>query len=578
MLSNFGPFRAWPRISAIARPFNALVLVIALNSLLVGVLESASVGMVVPLLDSIHHTGAVQGNGLVAVIQRFGHQFDLRWRLVLIGCATLGLLLGKNLLQVLGATMIAWTDGRIGHNLRIALAERLLNAPHAFHLANDKIKLVNIVATDSWRTVDMVRHRMNGIAAMGIAAAFLVMLLLADWQLTAVVGVGAAIAWGIQRPLHRLIRAWGVKSTEANDDLATAMHVTVFGHKVVTLFRQQQRELDRFSHASQTVSRTMMLTEVLMALLPSTIEVLLAAVFLTLLIAALIGGRAFAPLAMFVFLLNRLQPHLRAIESANAEMERARHSVDKVEWLLGQDAKPAPGVAAQPLRRQITLEEVSFSYPGRESDPALNRFSATIPAGATTALVGRSGAGKSTLMALLCRLVDPDKGRILVDGADLRGIDQASWLDQVAIAGQDIDLMDDTIATNIAYGVPSLSQAEIEAVAVAADAHAFIMALPDGYQTRVGDGGEALSGGQRQRIGVARALARKPSLLILDEATSAVDKFSEDVILRVLELAGPELTIIAISHHEAVVGRCRHRIALPEPERLSQRADMAQAD
>lgn len=176
--------------------------------------------------------------------------------------------------------------------------------------------------------------------------------------------------------------------------------------------------------------------------------------------------------------------------------------------------------------------------------------------------MGRSGAGKSTLLVLLCRLLDPTEGDVLVDGVPLREIDPNSWLAAIGIAGQDIDLIDGTIAENIRYGGPILTDDEIVAAATSAHAHAFIAEFPAGYQTRVGARGATLSGGQRQRIGIARALARKPSILILDEATNAVDAVSEKSINDVLSSLGGKMTIVVVSHRASSLALCDDAVVI----------------
>jgi ABC-type multidrug transport system fused ATPase/permease subunit len=295
------------------------------------------------------------------------------------------------------------------------------------------------------------------------------------------------------------------------------------------------------------------------------LEILHAVLFIGILLVAVVYGYSLPVLAAFLVLLNRLQPHLRALEAASTDLESAAANVAEVEWLLDPRGQPPGPTGETPftgLTDRIEFRDVSFAYPTRTEAAALTKVSFSIPAGQATALMGRSGSGKSTIINLLCRLVDPASGSILVDGKDLAEIDPASWLDQIGIAGQDIDLVDGTIAENIAFGRSGLSEADIVEAARAADAHDFITALPQGYQTHVGDDGSNLSGGQRQRVAIARAFARKPSILILDEATNAVDGISEGAILGLLRRVRGDMTVIVISHRQSTIAQCDHAVSL----------------
>ena len=218
----------------------------------------------------------------------------------------------------------------------------------------------------------------------------------------------------------------------------------------------------------------------------------------------------------------------------------------------------------------VTLEDVYFAYPGRTDSDVLRGVNLTLRRGKTTALVGSSGAGKSTVTQLLCRFYEPDAGSIAVGGVNLaEGFDSVSWLDAVALVGQEPKLFAGTVRENIAYGragavgrslggahggahgVPT--EDEIVAAAEAANAHDFIVELPDGYDTPVGEGGGALSGGQRQRVAIARAILKDAPILILDEATSALDARSEAAVQSALERLMRGRTTLVIAHRLATV-------------------------
>jgi subfamily B ATP-binding cassette protein MsbA len=260
-------------------------------------------------------------------------------------------------------------------------------------------------------------------------------------------------------------------------------------------------------------------------------------------------------LLAFVFFLYRLLPHLKHLAASRTTLSARLSSVKDVTALLDRADKTYTASGTIPFRRfenDVRFKSVSFAYKP-EDGPVLNDVSLSIPRGKTTAIVGPSGAGKSTLANLLFRLYDPAGGELRVDGIPLRHLDVASWRESIAFAGQDSHLFSGTVFDNIAYGNPRATLEEIVAAADLAAADGFIRRLPHGYQTRVGDRGLRLSAGERQRIVLARAFLRKPQILVLDEATNALDSLSEHRIRLALKKFGEDSTVVLIAHRMSTV-------------------------
>jgi ABC-type multidrug transport system fused ATPase/permease subunit len=258
----------------------------------------------------------------------------------------------------------------------------------------------------------------------------------------------------------------------------------------------------------------------------------------------------------FTFVLLRMVPLLKILNGQKAIIFSRWPYLRSVADLLGADVRPTiddGDFRFRGLTREIRLSGVSFSYRSRRK-PALSSVNLVIPAGKMTAIIGESGSGKSTLVNLILRLYDPQAGTISIDGRPLTSLHLESYHRRIGSVGQDTYLFHQTVRYNIAYGaVGALSDEAVMAAAKKACAHDFIIELPEGYNTMIGERGVQLSGGQRQRLALARAIVIDPEILILDEATSALDSETEQAIQRALTEFGPGRTVIVIAHRPSTI-------------------------
>ena len=268
-------------------------------------------------------------------------------------------------------------------------------------------------------------------------------------------------------------------------------------------------------------------------------------------------------------LLIAAQP-LRALGSLNAVLQQGFSALRRVFDVLDRPATVADRPGARPLvvrTGEVRFDDVVFRYDFADGTRALDGVDFVAPGGKVTAIVGRSGAGKSTLFSLVGRLFDPETGRVLIDGTDIRDVTLSSLRRQVAVVAQEAVLFNDTIRQNIRFGRPNAGDAEIEAAARQAAAHGFIMAMPEGYDTVVGDRGARLSGGERQRVTLARAFLKDAPILLLDEATSALDSESEHLIREAIARLAAGRTTLVIAHRLSTI-RAADRIVVMEAGRV----------
>jgi ATP-binding cassette subfamily B protein len=269
------------------------------------------------------------------------------------------------------------------------------------------------------------------------------------------------------------------------------------------------------------------------------------------------GTLSAGTLAQFVLYAMIGAGSVGALTEVWSEVQRASGGMARINELFGEDSRLAvpvlPTPLAMPLRGELRFEGVTFHYPTRPDTAALADFDLLVQPGETVALVGPSGAGKSTVFQLLLRFHDPESGRVLVDGTDIRTVEPRELRERIALVPQDPVIFGTTARENLRYGRLEASEAEIEAAARSAEAHEFLAALPQGYDSELGERGARLSGGQQQRLAIARALLKDAPILLLDEATSALDAQSERAVQNALERLMQGRTTLVIAHRLATV-------------------------
>lgn len=396
------------------------------------------------------------------------------------------------------------------------------------------------------------------LSDLGMVIALVISMLWIDPWLTLAAAVVAPFA---SLPISRIGRKLRRVATSTQEEIgAMASHVSesLAGVRVAKVFSLEDYLKQRAADAFETVRALRMKAANARAKLDPLLEigggVAVAGVLVLIGWRIMRGESTVGDFTGFVAALLMAAQPIRAIGNLNAIVQEAMAALKR--YFAVMDEKPTildrPG--ARPLvvsSGLVRFENVHFHY--RSDVPALDGIDLILPAGRTTALVGRSGSGKSTLMSLVPRLYDVTQGRVTIDGTDVRAATLASLRTNIAVVSQEVVLFDDTVRANIAFGRPGADDGAIEAAAKAAAAHDFIMRLPEGYGTRVGSAGARLSGGERQRIALARAILKDAPILLLDEATSALDTESEKAVQEALARLMRGRTTIVIAHRLSTV-------------------------
>ncbi len=354
---------------------------------------------------------------------------------------------------------------------------------------------------------------------------------------------------------------------------------SLLNYETVKYFGNEDYEARRYDEGLQRYEGAAIRSQTSLTLL-NTGQSLIIAVAVTLILwratlGVINGSMTLGDLVLVNAFMIQLYIPLNFLGVVYREIKQSMADMEKMFNLLDQHREVADAPDAQPLQvraAQLQFRQVDFSYEKKRQ--ILFDVDFAVEAGTTTAVVGHSGSGKSTLARLLFRFYDVDRGEILIDGQDLRSVTQASLRAAIGIVPQDTVLFNDSIAYNIAYGRPGASQEEIVAAARAAYIHDFIISLPDGYDTVVGERGLKLSGGEKQRVAIARTLLKNPAILVFDEATSALDSRAEQAIQAQLKEIARERTTLVIAHRLSTIADA-HQILVMEQGRIIERGTHA---
>ena len=537
------------RLLRFVAPYRGVFALALAGMVVVAATEPALPALLKPLLDGIF-------------VEK--DQALMRWMPLVI----MGLIVVRGLGEYVASYSINWVGSKVVMDLRNAMFSRILELPTSYYDDHASGALISKLTFDVTQVTGAAASVLTVIfkdtlAIMGLLG----WMFWLNWKLTLLALTMTPVIIVVVRAVSVRLRRSSREVQHAMGEVTQVLQEAVDGHKVVKLFGGQRYESGRFDSTANRVRRSLMKQAAAAAVsVPIVQFVAAAALALMVYLATLQSGSdeiTVGSFGSFITAMLMLTAPLKRVTSVNEPLQRGLAAAESVFALLDQAGEPDPGtVALERARGEVRFEQVGFTYPGA-AQPALERVDLAIRPGETVALVGASGSGKTTLANLVPRFYRPTRGRITVDGHDLKTLALASLRANIALVSQDVVLFNDTVAANIAYGTMNGSAREaIVAAAEAAHAMEFIGTMPEGMETLVGENGVKLSGGQRQRLAIARALLKNAPILILDEATSALDSESERHVQAALETLLQGRTTIVIAHRLSTVERADRIVVL----------------
>jgi subfamily B ATP-binding cassette protein MsbA len=560
------------RLLNYVRPYWGSFLFALVAMAAVAIFETATATLLAPIFDQFAPNPERRAKIPFDIVSLIPKNDWLRGWMV-ISVLLIGFTLAKGVAEFVSSFLMARIGQKAVLQLRKDLYDHLLAQSAGFferHRTNFLVTrlVVNCSAIEnavSANIRDAIRESL--VLVCFIAAAFYF-----NWRLMlGALLIGPVVVFLTLR-FSALFRRFAAESYEGNKLLSDVAQETLSNHTIVKAYEAEEREKSRFGNIAGMIARANMRTGRIASLSPPTLEMIgyLAIVVLFFFgLREINAGRLIASeFFTFIFLLFRSYDPIRKLSRQHNEISKAIAAARDV-WDVLDENEVLPETSAPvkivALREKIELRDVSFRY-GRNNKQILRSIDLDIPLGSTVALVGESGGGKSSLIKLIQRIYDPITGSITWDGTDLRDVDLKSIRRQIAVVSQETVLFNDTIRYNISYGKPEATDEEIAQAAKTAFAHDFVLDLPRGYDTIVGERGVFLSGGQRQRIAIARAVLKGSPVLILDEATSALDTESESLVQKAIGNLMHGKTSIVIAHRLSTIRRADKIVLMEKGE------------
>ena len=524
---------------------------------LVALIEGVTVALLVPLMSVVMTDVALTGvlgtfvNFTEQLLKNFHLAFSLSTVLVMIviAFAIQGLL--RLTMWHFQAKMLTGYESGLVHKL----FSSYLESSWSFFLKSRAGELVNTLSIETSRASLAFQSCCEILSAFSIMVFYGVLSLIVSWQITL---AGLALSLAASLVLHKFMaraHLYGVRTTNINSDLQAYVYDKITAAKMLKSSATEANaitSLDRIAEQRANLKYTSWMNS---ALVPSLYQPIVMAILALIIFISLTRlGISFAMILLFTYIFFRLTPYFSSIQLSYQQALQFIPAAEEIDRTIksAQTMSESKGkLNIMEFKSSISFDHVTFAYEGRP--PVLSDVSLKIVKGETIAIIGESGVGKSTIVDLLLGLFAPDEGKILIDGQPLSELNLTDWRKLTGYVSQDVFLFNDTVEANLKWMAPGAKQEQIEEAAKTAYAHEFIVKMPDGYRSIIGDRGVKLSGGQRQRLALARMILMNPQIILLDEATSALDSESEMKIQQSIEKISAQRTVVIISHRSTLL-------------------------
>lgn len=534
--------------------------------------ETLGVGLVLPFIALLENPQRVQEAGLLRWVYQAVGEPELRQFLIGAGLGFIGIYLIKNAYL----TGLTYLQCRFIYDKQVELCSRLFRAylysPYTFHLQRNSAELIrNLNSETAIFFNGVLSPGLLALTEVTILACIALFLLFVEpvTSLAAAGGIGLATMI-FYRVVRLKLSELGKARQYHQGQVIQTINQGLGGVKEAKVLGREQLFIDEYQRHNISSTRALQFSQVVSQLPRFFIESIAIVGLMLIVVSVLAQGRSLSAvlptLSLFAAAAFRLMPSINRIIITVTQMRFSSHSV----YVLSHDLRELKAVEEkrnrvgwsntevrqQALQTEIALQNVLYQYPGA-SDASLRGVSLTIPRGTSVGFVGSSGAGKTTIVDVILGLLPPTEGQVLVDGRDIYD-DLTAWQRSIGYIPQSIYLCDDTLRNNIAFGIPAdeINEDWIESAVESAQLTELVKSLPQGLDTLVGDRGVRLSGGQRQRVGIARALYHNPEVLVMDEATAALDNQTEAGVMEAVEKLSGEKTLITIAHRLSTVKNC----------------------
>ncbi len=543
---------------------------------IVGACEALTALLIRPVFDRLFVANADSApillftwpfSGQGVYVQDFlPHRIHNVWTVVAV--AIIAVTVAKGLAEFFATYFINFVGHSVVRDLRNLLYTRIIQQSIAFFTRHPTGSLMSAITSD----IEKVQNAVSQVSADSLKEIFTLVGLLAvvvylDWRLAL---ASLFLIPFIVLPSSKIGRYIRISSRYSQDKMAELNNVlqeTFSGIRIVKAFGMELFEVDKFKAATRRLLKINLRWVLAHAITSPLMELLGAITIAALLLYArneiLHHAQTTGGFVAFLYALIKMYEPIKRLTGVNNAFQQAVGASEQVFRYLDVRSEVVDKFGAinlSPFQKEIVFDNVDFDY--EDGVPLLRGVNLRIEKGEVVAIVGSSGAGKTTLASLIPRFFDVTRGRILIDGHDIRDVKVSSLRAQIGLVTQETILFNDTVLNNLCYGRKPRSEAEVVEATRAAMAHDFIMEMPEGYATRIGERGQRLSGGQRQRIAIARALLKNPPLLILDEATSELDTESELSVQKALSNLMVGRTVLVIAHRLSTVRRAGRIVVL----------------